>query len=470
MRGAVNKTLGTIIGPRAARNQLVRTIALSLALNHSPNDVAFAFVGSGGASFVGLGNLPHVAAAHNMSLHMSLIGGLLQALDDERRRRAAIIARVGARTWDEYQAGGDLSFGPLPALIVVLDSAGPLLHSRPDMLEAVVQLCGTAPDTGIRFVFCSSSEADLPAPLLSFARWRVDFGHPAQRYAHLEHVHQMPKRLVCAHIPLEESDPLVERMRERGLRARRLPWPSGPAALPEPPDEPPQPPDEPPQPTSAGVIIGYDAEGRAVRLDPLASAAGGPHGLVVGETGARQDVVRGIVRALAAAYPPAELGIVFAGMGEHPLGDAVELPHRRHAYEELLGRPEELQRFLAFVRHEIDVRAGARRLPAPPPWLLLMVADVSLTFPASRPEAAEALLALAQQGESLGIHLLISSTIVERTTIWARFLPLLNWRIAASPLEPAVCQDVMGRARLPFPGDQRARLALSGDRRARPPS
>ncbi|WP_242901018.1 SAV_2336 N-terminal domain-related protein [Actinomadura terrae] len=192
-------------------------------------------------------------------------------------------------------------------------------------------------------------------------------------------------------------------------------------------------------------------------FDPLSPSAQMPHGLVVGETEARQRVVREIVTQLVLHYSPTDLGIVFAGFGEHPLGAPIDLPHRRHAYEELLGTPNRMRRFLAFLEDEMRTRAATR-----PSRRLLVIADVSLTFPSSRRDAADALLSLAQRGEPLGVHLLLSSTTVEHTTIWHRFLPLLKWRIAATRLTPAELQQVMGRASLPFPSDNTAYLLTPG--------
>ncbi|MBT2208604.1 SAV_2336 N-terminal domain-related protein [Actinomadura sp. NEAU-AAG7] len=198
------------------------------------------------------------------------------------------------------------------------------------------------------------------------------------------------------------------------------------------------------------ALFGHD-------FDPLAASARMPHGLVVGETGARQRVVREIVTELAAHHSPAGLDMIFAGFGEHPLGGAIGLPHHTHDYEELLGRPALLDEFLDFLAEEMRERDLGR-----PSGRLLVVADISLTFPSSRRDAAEALLSLAQRGEPLGVHLLLSSTTVERTTIWRRFLPLLKWRVAATRLPPAELQQVMGRATLPFPTEHTAYLLTPG--------
>ncbi len=468
LRGGPPTGHGTITGPRESRDRVLRTIIMSLALSHSPHTVAFAFVdSSGGASFVGLGALPHVAAAvHGLFPDSSVLGELPRVLRAEQRRRASVLADAGFSIWPEYQAAiaRGRVLDPLPALIIVLDGTGPLLDARPDLLRPLVDLASDE-DVGIRFIFCSPPESSVPQPLLDLAAWVIRTpGREAGGEYVLAAARAEPPggevRFRPAHIALNDSDPLVQAMLQRGLRATKLPWPTSPAPA-------------PPQPAPAAaprqVVIGTTRDGRPVHLDPLDPSADVPHGLIVGEGEARQRAVRSVVRALTIAYSPAELGIVFAGLGEHPLGRDVDIPHRRHSYEELLGDPGSLRSFLDVVAEELAAREHAGR-SEPPSGRLLVVVDLSLTFPASRPVIGTALLALAQRGEAMGIHLLLSSSTAERTTIWARFLPMLRWRIAASPLPPAVTQDVMGRPRLDFPTARTARAAHLRIRNASPTS
>ncbi|MGP4023856.1 SAV_2336 N-terminal domain-related protein [Actinomadura sp. 3N407] len=489
LRGGRFGPHGMITGPRRDRDALLRTIVFSLALNHSPNVVTFAFADfSGGASFVGLGNLPHVATAvHTTSADSPVISRLPAVLETERRRREAVLRDAGIPRWDDYQAAiaEGRPLDPLPALIVIVDNAGPLLEARPDLIEPMMALCGERPAQGIRFVFCSPDEVALLTDLVA---WQIEVpggtsSASLQIYGEPSHPSFRP-----AHMSLDVSDPIVERMRESTPRTRRLPWPdeaaSPPAPAPPPPPDASAPPPAVPQfdilrlngggrsgmfeetwalppLTPRDPAIGYDPDGNVVTLYPLDISAGIPHGLIVGETEARQHAVRNIVTALAASYSPRDLNFVFAGLGEHPLGlsGPVDLPHVRFSDDELLGRPQRLQWFIEYLSDELDTRAASTSADAPG---LVVFADVSLTFPAGRPEVAETLLSLAQRGRALGVQLLVTSSTVETTTIWDRFLPLLGWRIAASRLPPAVLQRVLGQANLPFPDERTAYLLAGG--------
>ncbi|WP_433467389.1 SAV_2336 N-terminal domain-related protein [Spirillospora sp. CA-128828] len=527
---------GLINGPRPARDALLRTLVFSLALNHSPNMVNFVFADfTRSTPFADLGSLPHVAAAvHTGSAGSPLISGLPGALEAERRRRETALRAAGVTSWDEYQAAiaAGWPLDPLPALIVIIDNAGPLLAARPDLLAPLAALCEEGPAHGIKFLFCSPNDSLPPSSITGFAGWNI--GSPSQRGDHLAFLHIFAQEarpaFEPAHISPDTSASIVELMRQRGPEAERLPWPGEPTASARPDSPPPQldvlalnggGPGERfhevwarPAATPRNPAIGYDTGGNVVSLYPLDASAGIPHGLIVGTPEARQRIVRAITLALAAAHSPADFTFVFAGLGEHPLGEPIDLPHVRFSDEELLGWPEKLQRLFDFLSSELDARASAPsgRFPGASDfgtneWLveelyeqyrqdpnsvdqawwdffagyrpgdqpavapataspekprLLVVADVSLTFPPSRREVGETLLSLAQRGRALGVQLLLTSSTVDNATIWDRFLPLLGWRIAASPLLPAELQRVLGQASVAFPDDGRTAYLLAG--------
>ncbi|QXJ24503.1 hypothetical protein AGRA3207_005838 [Actinomadura graeca] len=404
-----------------SRYRLLETIVLGLALNHSPGTVTFAFLDLDAPSpyyRFPLDTLPHTTDA---------IDGL-PALGAERARRRSVLR---AATWDAYQAAiaGGRDLAPLPALVVFVESVGRLPTTGREMDEIAAHLGQDDTDLGIRLVFLTSVRPDIPP-----ARWEITF--PGDGSALLKHEgRKRQTRFRPAETPYADMLALQGRMAHRWFA-------SG-------------------EPQAPSCVIGLDEDGHEVELNPLDPSAGMPHGLVVGEQPVRQRVVRAVVSALTDAYPPSDLGIVFAGLGTHPLGVQFDLLHQRRSYEELLGDPKRLREFVGFLE-ELESRSRAR-----PERRLLLVVDVSLTFsltfPSSRPEVAEALLALAQRGESLGVHLLLSSTTVEESRTWNRFLPLLGWRVAANHLTPAELSQVVGQGALAFPDGRTAYLKTPGD-------
>ncbi|QKW34204.1 caspase family protein [Actinomadura sp. NAK00032] len=464
---------GLVTGPIADRDALLRAIVASLVLTHSPDVVNLGFANFlRWDTFTHLADLPHLALSNSESTPLpSLLDGLQKALEAERRRREAVLREANVRTWDAYQAA--LARGrplpPLPALVVIIQDAGDLFG--PNLPGAMMRLCEVGADQGLRFIF-SMADAALFPWAADLTTWQADMGE-----------HRMSMKLPTggyfyqdfrpATVSPDAADSIVEAIRRRAPRVDRLHLPTDPVEPPEPPA-----PEAPPrfdvlrlngggpsgmfhetwalpasEPRSPG--IGYDDEGDVVTLYPLDISAGIPHGLIVGDTEARRRVIRAITFSLAAAYSPGDLTFAFAGLGEHPLGEPLDLPHVRYCDEELLGSPDRLRQFTEFLSEEIEARSTGA--VTDPPGLVVF-ADVSLTFPSGRPEAAEALLTAAQKGAALGIQLLVGSTTVEDTTIWDRFLPLLGWRVTASEQPPAVLRRVLGRPSLPFTGERTAYL------------
>ncbi|TDE30718.1 FtsK/SpoIIIE domain-containing protein, partial [Actinomadura sp. 6K520] len=484
---------GLLTGPRHLRDPLLRTLVFGLALRHSPNVVNFAFADfSRGMSFVGLGSLPHVVTAvHPTSADSPLLSRFPDVLETERRRREAVLQNTGTPWWDDYQAAvaGDGSLDPLPALIVIIDNAGPLLETRSDLIEPIVALSRKCPAQGIRLVFCSPDDAALPPELDALVSWTMRTpgvaGPPGSASLHVPGEMSLPG-FRPAHISLDVADPIVERMRERARRARRLPWPDDAAPPPAPSEPSPLDTAAPPPAVprfdvlklngggASGMFeetwarpaldprdpaIGYDPDGEVVTLYPLDISAGIPHGLIVGETEARQHVLRNIALALASCYSPGDLTFAFGGAGAHPLGEPLDLPHVAFSDAELLGRPQRLREFTEYLSGELESRIFANSTDAPG---LLVFAD--LPSPSSlRSEGPGVPLELVRRGPAFGVQFLFSVSTVEDTTEWERVLSLFGWRVAADRLPPAVLQRVLGQANLPFPDEHTAYLSAGSD-------
>ncbi|WP_412520051.1 hypothetical protein K8Z49_18700 [Actinomadura madurae] len=496
LRGDPEPPHGQITGPRPERDALMRTLVLSLALTHSPNIVTFNFFGfAEPMSFAGLGSLPHTTqGVYAPAASSHAVSDIPKVLKAERQRRKGILRAAGVGTWEEYQAAVDdgRPLDPLPALIAVIDDFGPLLEAYPDLGTSLEDLYREGPAHGITFVLCSPSDSPAPTPFADRIGWVL--GTPSRHDEDAAFLHvfgeQARPRFRPARILADSVAPLGNRMRRHFLERYET---SPSTAEPEPEVVPSAVPRfdvlrlngggpsgmfqeawARPASTPRNPAIGYDPAGNVVSLYPLDASAGLPHGLITGTPEDRQRIVRVVTLALAAGHSPANLSLAFAGLGEHPLGEPLDLPHVRYTRDELLGHPDELQRFLDYLTHELGTRSarpprnipGASEAttttPSEEATRLLVVADVSLTFPSSRREVGETLLSLAQRGRALGVQLLLASSTVENTTMWDRFLPLLGWRIAASRLPPAELERVLGRPNLPFPDDRAAYLLAGG--------
>lgn len=177
--------------------------------------------------------------------------------------------------------------------------------------------------------------------------------------------------------------------------------------------------------------IGVSPSGEPVDLDLKESAQGGmgPHGLVVGATGAgKSELLRTLVTGLAIGHPPELLsfvlvdfkgGATFAGLADLPhvagmitnLSDDLALVDR--VKDALFGeqnRRQELLRSagnLASIRDYHERRAAGAQLE-PMPFLVVVVDEFGQLL-AARPDFIELFVSVGRLGRSLGMHLVLAS-------------------------------------------------------------
>lgn len=129
---------GLCIGATGSgKSEFLRTLVLGMLATHSPDQLNLVLVDfKGGATFLGLENVPHVAAViTNLEEEADLVERMRDALDGEMNRRQEKLRNSGGfANVSEYEkaraAGADLE--PLPALFVVLDEFSELLTQHPD--------------------------------------------------------------------------------------------------------------------------------------------------------------------------------------------------------------------------------------------------------------------------------------------------------------------------------------------------
>ncbi|WP_051107757.1 tetratricopeptide repeat protein [Actinomadura atramentaria] len=185
--------------------------------------------------------------------------------------------------------------------------------------------------------------------------------------------------------------------------------------------------------TRTKTVLGPGSDGAPILLDTLGEAA--PHGLVLGDTERRQNVLRQI--ATTAWHIRAE--VVRLGLGDDPLGDAAFLAHEMSDHE-LLARPEQLRFVIAELNRELYRRRTAPDRP------LLLIVDVSLTLPPHLRDLVTLLRQVASQGAALDVHLVMAAAELERSTAWDSLLPLLEWRVAVGPVRSADSTRLFYRA------------------------
>ncbi|MQY19562.1 type VII secretion protein EccCa [Nocardia macrotermitis] len=137
---------GLCIGATGSgKSEFLRTLVLSMVTSHSPDALNLILVDfKGGATFLGLDPLPHVAAViTNLEAELSMVDRMKDALAGEMNRRQELLRSSGnfanVTEYEKARAAG-AALDPLPALFVVVDEFSELLSQKPDFADLFVMI------------------------------------------------------------------------------------------------------------------------------------------------------------------------------------------------------------------------------------------------------------------------------------------------------------------------------------------
>ncbi|WP_216911447.1 type VII secretion protein EccCa [Nocardia noduli] len=137
---------GLCIGATGSgKSEFLRTLVLSMITTHSPDQLNMILVDfKGGATFLGLESLAHVAAViTNLEEEIALVDRMKDALSGEMTRRQELLRSAGnfanVTEYERARAAG-APLDPLPALFVVVDEFSELLSQKPDFADLFVMI------------------------------------------------------------------------------------------------------------------------------------------------------------------------------------------------------------------------------------------------------------------------------------------------------------------------------------------
>ncbi|MGW4351671.1 type VII secretion protein EccCa [Nocardia sp. NPDC004582] len=137
---------GLCIGATGSgKSEFLRTLILSMVTTHSPDQLNLILVDfKGGATFLGMDPLPHVAAViTNLEEELELVDRMRDALAGEMNRRQELLRSAGnfanVVEYEKARAAG-VPLDPLPALFVVIDEFSELLSQKPDFADLFVMI------------------------------------------------------------------------------------------------------------------------------------------------------------------------------------------------------------------------------------------------------------------------------------------------------------------------------------------
>ena len=144
----------------SGKSELLRTVVLGMVARHSPDELNLVLIDfKGGATFLGLDGLHHIAATiTNLADEAHLVARANDALAGEIHRRQQVLRRAGnAVNLTAYRrlCSRDRSLPPLPSLLVVVDEFAELLQQHPDFAELFVMIGRVGRSLGVHLLLAS---------------------------------------------------------------------------------------------------------------------------------------------------------------------------------------------------------------------------------------------------------------------------------------------------------------------------
>jgi S-DNA-T family DNA segregation ATPase FtsK/SpoIIIE len=151
---------GMLVGATGSgKSELLRTLVLAMALSHSSEYLNLVLVDfKGGATFVGMEQLPHTSALiTNLADELPLVDRMQDAIHGELVRRQELLRATGHASHLEYQraraAGAKLA--PLPTLFLVIDEFSELLTARRDFINLFVMVGRLGRSLGVHLLLAT---------------------------------------------------------------------------------------------------------------------------------------------------------------------------------------------------------------------------------------------------------------------------------------------------------------------------
>ncbi|MFI1401000.1 type VII secretion protein EccCa [Streptomyces sp. NPDC020681] len=152
---------GMLIGATGSgKSELLRTLVLALALTNSSETLNFVLVDfKGGATFLGLDELPHTSALiTNLADEVALVERMQDALHGELIRRQELLRSAGNYTsaleYEKARAAG-APLAPLPSLFVVVDEFSELLAAHREFMDLFVMIGRLGRSLGVHLLLAS---------------------------------------------------------------------------------------------------------------------------------------------------------------------------------------------------------------------------------------------------------------------------------------------------------------------------
>ncbi|MGW0367252.1 type VII secretion protein EccCa [Streptomyces sp. NPDC002990] len=144
----------------SGKSELLRTLVLGLAVTHTSETLNFVLADfKGGATFTGMGRMPHVAAViTNLADDLTLVDRMGDSIRGELQRRQELLRSAGnyanIHDYEKARAAG-AALEPLASLVLVIDEFSELLTAKPDFIDMFIQIGRIGRSLGVHLLLAS---------------------------------------------------------------------------------------------------------------------------------------------------------------------------------------------------------------------------------------------------------------------------------------------------------------------------
>ncbi|MCB5182307.1 type VII secretion protein EccCa [Streptomyces antimicrobicus] len=144
----------------SGKSELLRTLVLGLAVTHTSETLNFVLADfKGGATFTGMGTMPHVAAViTNLADDLTLVDRMGDSIRGELQRRQELLRAAGnyanIHDYEKARAAG-APLEPLASLVIVIDEFSELLTAKPDFIDMFIQIGRIGRSLGVHLLLAS---------------------------------------------------------------------------------------------------------------------------------------------------------------------------------------------------------------------------------------------------------------------------------------------------------------------------
>lgn len=145
----------------SGKSETLQTYLLSLAINFSPDDVAFFLIDYKGGGMAGLfDNLPHLAGSIS-NLSGNQIRRAMISIKSENKRRQRIFNENGVNNINNYTKRyklGEVSL-PIPHLFIVIDEFAELKREEPEFMKELISVAQVGRSLGVHLILATQKPA-----------------------------------------------------------------------------------------------------------------------------------------------------------------------------------------------------------------------------------------------------------------------------------------------------------------------